>query len=387
MNRDALKARAQAWLARFRQHAERLEQQVDARLFRAASQAEDETFFLPNFCRGWIVFNGMLGAELLAIVISLVMPRDLLSPSAGKDFLLVSVFVQWVMLTGTAALCYTRKYLNTLPNVRALGAAFLILLLATFVVSELAIWLLWAIGQLKTARPDWYGDFHVLTLTISAIANGLLLRYFLSRHELRQRVLSESRAKLAALQSRIRPHFVFNSLNIIASLTRTDPHKAEAAIEDMADLFRMMLSESESLVPIKSEIDVANQYLALEQLRLDNRLQVQWDVGKFPRTAVVPVLTLQPLLENAIRHGIENLASGGTVEARLWEENDRIYIRVSNPLPPARARKTAEAPGQGLENIRERFRSHYGDAARLETSEQNGQFVVNVVLPIRGADT
>jgi two-component system sensor histidine kinase AlgZ len=370
MNRDALKARAQAWLAQFRQHAERLEQQVDARLFRAASQAEDETFFLPNFCRGWVVFNGMLGAELLAIVITLVMPRDLLSPSAGKDFLLVSVF----------------KVLNKLPNVRALGAAFLILLLATFVVSELAIWLLWAIGQVKTARPDWYGDFHLLTLTISAIANGLLLRYFLSRHELRQRVLSESRAKLAALQSRIRPHFVFNSLNIIASLTRTDPHKAEAAIEDMADLFRMMLSESESLVPIKSEIDVANQYLALEQLRLDNRLHVQWDVGKFPRTAVVPVLTLQPLLENAIRHGIENLASGGTVEARLWEENDRIYIRVSNPLPPPRTRKPTEAPGQGLENIRERFRSHYGDAARLETSEQNGQFVVNVVLPIRGAD-
>jgi two-component system sensor histidine kinase AlgZ len=372
------------WIARLRERAERIEASLNRRLSAAARSAEDEGGFLPNFCRGWVVFNAAIAAELLAVLVTLLMPRQILSASAGQDLLLVSVFVQWVALTGTAVLCLAHKALNRLPNIRALGAAFLLLLLSTFVVSELAVWLLWLLGQIKTARPDWYTDFHLLTLTVSAIANGLLLRYFLAKHELRQRVQSEARARMQALQSRIRPHFVFNTLNIIASLTRSDPKKAETAIEDMAELFRMMLSQDENLVPVKNEIDVANKYLALEQLRLDSRLQVQWDVGTFPRKAVMPVLTLQPLLENAIRHGIENLASGGTVEARLWENADRIHIRVINPLPPPRARRTVLSPSEGLDTIRQRFRNQYGEAATLDTEEREGQFIVNVVLPTRG---
>jgi len=374
-----------SWITRLRERAEQFESRLNRRLFAAAISAEDDQSFLPNFCRGWVVFNAAIAAELLAILITLLMPRQILSASAGQDLLLVSVFVQWVALTGTAVLCLTRKPLSRLPNIRALGAAFLLLLLSTFVVSELTVWLLWALGQIKSPRPDWYADFHLLALTISAIANGLLLRYFLAKHELRQRMLSEARARMQALQSRIRPHFVFNTLNIIASLTRSDPKKAETAIEDMAELFRMMLSQDENLVPVRNEIEVANKYLALEQLRLDNRLQVQWDIGKFPRKAVMPVLTLQPLLENAIRNGIENLASGGTVEARLWEDGDRIHIRVSNPLPP-RGKRTLPAPSEGLDTIRQRFRNQYGEAATLETEERDGQLMVNVVLPTRGEE-
>jgi len=374
-----------SWITRLRERAEQFESRLNRRLFAAAISAEDDQSFLPNFCRGWVVFNAAIAAELLAILITLLMPRQILSASAGQDLLLVSVFVQWVALTGTAVLCLTRKPLSRLPNIRALGAAFLLLLLSTFVVSELTVWLLWALGQIKSPRPDWYADFHLLALTISAIANGLLLRYFLAKHELRQRMLSEARARMQALQSRIRPHFVFNTLNIIASLTRSDPKKAETAIEDMAELFRMMLSQDENLVPVRNEIEVANKYLALEQLRLDNRLQVQWDVGKFPRKAVMPVLTLQPLLENAIRNGIENLASGGTVEARLWEDGDRIHIRVINPLPP-RGKRSLPAPSEGLDTIRQRFRNQYGEAATLETEERDGQLMVNVVLPTRGEE-
>lgn len=352
----------------------------------SAPQAPEaqKTEFLPNFCSGEVVFNVVVVAEMLAIVINLIVPRNFLSPTVLQDLLLISIFIQWVALAGTAALCYTRKYLNRLPKLRALGAAYLLLLLITFVVSECTIWLLWALGRLSSARPAWYADFHILNLTISAIINGLLLRLFLAKHELTQRTLSEARAKLEALQSRIRPHFVFNSMNIIASLTRSAPEKAEAAIEDMADLFRMMLSQDEMLVPVKNEIDVAKKYLALEALRLDNRLAVNWDIGKFPRKAVMPVLTLQPLLENAIRHGIEELPAGGTVDARLWEENDRIFIRVTNPLPRTRSKQAKSTPGQSLENIRQRFKSHYGEQATLASAEENGLFTVTVVLPTRG---
>ena len=340
--------------------------------------------FLPNFCTGEVVFNVVVVAEMLAIVINLVIPRNFLSPTVLQDLLLISIFIQWVALAGTAVLCYTRKYLNRLPNLRALGAAYLLLLLTTLVVSECVVWLLWALGRVNSARPAWYADFHILNLTISAIINGLLLRLFLAKHELQSRTLSETRARLQALQSRIRPHFVFNSLNIIASLTRSDPEKAEAAIEDMADLFRMMLSQDEMLVPVKNEIDVARKYLALEQLRLDNRLTVNWDIGTFPRKAVMPVLTLQPLLENAIRHGIEELPAGGSIDARLWEENDRIHIQVANPLPKTKSKQAKSTPGQSLDNIRQRFQSHYGEQASLVSSQENGLFTVTVVLPIRG---
>jgi two-component system sensor histidine kinase AlgZ len=344
----------------------------------------EKTEFLPNFCTGEVVFNVVVVAEMLAVVINLIVPRNFLSPTALQDLLLISIFIQWVALAGTAVLCYTRKYLNRLPNLRALGAAYLLLLLTTFVVSECVIWLLWALGRLTSARPVWYADFHIINLTISAIINGLLLRLFLAKHELQSRTLSEARARLQALQSRIRPHFVFNSMNIIASLTRSAPEKAEAAIEDMADLFRMMLSQDEMLVPVKNEIDVAKKYLALEALRLDNRLTVNWDIGKFPRKAVMPVLTLQPLLENAIRHGIEELPAGGTVDVRLWEDSDRIHIRVTNPLPKTRPKKAKSTPGQSLANIRQRFQSHYGEQAALTSAEDNGLFTVTVVLPIRG---
>ena len=358
---------------------------VKQRLLPATEVAPGEKAeFLPDFCTGEVVFNVVVVAEMLAIVINLIIPRNFLSDTALQDLLLISIFIQWVALAGTAVLCYTRKYLNRLPNLRALGAAYLLLLLTTFVVSECVVWLLWAMGRLNTARPAWYADFHILNLTISAIINGLLLRLFLAKHELQSRTLSEARAKLQALQSRIRPHFVFNSMNIIASLTRSAPEKAEAAIEDMADLFRMMLSQDEMLVPVKNEINVAKKYLALEALRLDNRLTVNWDIGKFPRKSVMPVLTLQPLLENAIRHGIEELPAGGTIDMRLWEENDRIYIRVTNPLPKARPKQAKFPPGQSLDNIRQRFQSHYGEQASLTSSEENGLFTVTVVLPIRG---
>jgi two-component system, LytTR family, sensor histidine kinase AlgZ len=313
-----------------------------------------------------------------------VMPGKMISDSTIGDLFYISLFIQWIALTGTAILCFIRRQLIKLPKIRALIVSYLILLTTTFVVTELAILILWLTGKMTLLRPDWYYDLHILNLTISAIINGLMLRYFLAKHELKKRTLSEAQARLEALQSRIRPHFVFNSLNIIASLTRSEPKKAETAIEDMADLFRMMLSEDESMVPMKNEIDTAEKYLALERLRLDDRLQINWDIGKFPRKAIMPVLTLQPLLENAIRHGIEALPSGGTINVKLWEENDKINIYVDNPLPTRKSKDRESSRNMSLTNIRQRFQSYYGDAAKLEVGEKDNLFVVNMELPVRG---
>ena len=373
------------------------------RLFAPApATTADDTHFLPNFCRGNAIGGIVLIAELLAIVITLVTRR--ISENLFQDLLLVSLFVQWIALSGAATLCAARRFLDRLPNSRALGFAYLLLLGVVLVVSEAAVWVMWLVGMVGSPRPEWYAYFHIQNFTVAAIINALALRYFLARHQLRQRTLSEARAKIEVLRSRIRPHFLFNTMNIIASLIRSAPDKAETAVVDMADLFRTMLADSENLVPVGNEVAIAKKYLDIEMLRLDNRLRVDWHVGKFPRKAVMPILILQPLLENAIQHGIEPIPTGGTIDVQLREENDIIHILVTNPLPRARSKPpmgTRRGPRdmdvasaasaatplpseRALDNLRLRLESHYGQAARIEIVQEPERFSVAVEIPIRG---
>lgn len=351
-----------------------------------AAPAEAETHFLPNFCGGRAIGGIVLIAELLAIVITLVTRR--ISTNLFQDLLLVSLFVQWIALSGAATLCIARRFLDSLPSSRALGFAYLLLLGVVLVVSEAAVWVLWLAGTVSTPRPEWYAYFHIQNFAVAAIIDALALRYFLARHQLRQRTLSEARAKIEVLRSRIRPHFLFNTMNIIASLIRSAPDKAETAVVDMADLFRTMLGDSENLVPVSNEIAIAKKYLDIETLRLDNRLRVDWHVGKFPRKAVIPVLVLQPLLENAIQHGIEPIPTGGVISVQLREENDIIHILVTNPLPRLRSKSTVTPlPSEHtLDNLRLRLESHYGDAARFEITQEPERFSVAVEIPIRGGN-
>lgn len=356
------------------------------RLFSPTPVSEvDETHFLPNFCRGRAIGGVVLIAEMLAIVITLITRR--ISENLFQDLLLVSLFVQWIALSSAVVLCAARRFLNRLPNPRALGFAYLLLLVVVLAVSEAAVWVLWLTGAAGSPRPDWYAYFHIQNFTVAAIIDALALRYFMARHQLRQRSLSEAHARLEVLRSRIRPHFLFNTMNIIASLIRSAPNKAEAAIEDMADLLRTMLGENENLVPVNNEIAIARKYLDIETLRLDSRLQVDWDIGKFPRKAIMPVLTLQPLLENAIHHGIEPNPVGGVISVRLREENDTLHITVVNPLPRTKSKSPAAPSGdRTLENLRQRLESHYGPAAQLEIKEDRDRFTATVSIPIRGGN-
>ncbi len=353
-------------------------------IYPAQTPEREAAGFLPNFCSGPMLINVVVIAQMMALVITLVARR--ISVNIFQDLLIISLFVQWIALSEATTLCGLRSWINRLPRTTAIAVTYGVLLLVSVIVTELAVWVLYGIGRLPTPRPEWYAYFHVQNLSISVVVNALALRYLLGVHELQQRTASEERARMQALKSRIRPHFVFNSLNIIASLTRSSPAKAEHAIEDMADLFRMMLSETENLVPVLNEVNIAHKYIDLEQLRLDARLNVEWDIGKFPRKANIPVLTLQPLLENAIRHGIEPIPEGGTIRVRLWEENDSIYIKVTNPKPERKPRSGATTEGQDLSELRSRLQTHYGDAAKLTRANHDGMFEVEVILPVRGGN-
>ena len=226
-------------------------------------------------------------------------------------------------------------------------------------------------------------------------ATALLLAYFALRARAMRPAAAE--ARFAALSARIRPHFLFNSLNAVLSLIRSDPRRAESALESVAELFRVLMRDPRKLVPLSEEIAFCRQYLDLERLRLgEERLRVSWEINAVPEDALVPPLMLQPLLENAVYHGIEPADDGGELHIRFAHGDDGIVIELDNPLPVGRAggsddaaptseRRRAARGGNhmALANIRERLDLHFDLDARLETRSENGRYRVRIVLPYR----
>ena len=347
-----------------------------------SASAADDPYFLPNFCHARMVASVALVAQLLAFVITLITRR--VFANVFVDLVMISIFVQWVALASVGVLCVSRRHLRRLPDRSALLLVYAMLLAVTLIVGEIGLWTAAAVGLIGSVRPEWYGYFHVQNFFVSAIANALVLRYFLAKHELRQRTASEARARIQALQAKVRPTFLFNTMNVIAALTRSAPQQAEAAIEDMADIVRVMLADAPNLVPVRNEIEVSKKYLSLETLRLEGRLKSEWDVGKLPRTAVMPMLSLQPLLESAIFFGIEPATIGGTIKIRLWEQDERILVQIATPLPPAGAARAHKEQNAALENFRQRLDSYYGDAAHMEVIRDNLQYRIEVDFPARG---
>lgn len=218
-------------------------------------------------------------------------------------------------------------------------------------------------------------------LTAAAVlAVALLLGYLDWRHHRLSPALVQ--ARLQALQSRMRPHFLFNSLNSVLALMRRDPARAEAMLEDLAELYRALLAEPRVCVPLADELALARTYLAVEQVRLGPRLRQSWVVDAAPVDARLPPLTVQPLVENAVRHGVEPRPDGACVTVEAFRDDDHLVLFVRNPLPPPGA--VTRGHGLALANLRERLELLYGGAARLHTYESEGEFVAQVRVPLRG---
>jgi two-component system sensor histidine kinase AlgZ len=214
-------------------------------------------------------------------------------------------------------------------------------------------------------------------LLIVALTTGMLLVYF----DLRGRALSPAlaEARLQALQARIRPHFLFNSINAVLSLVRQEPRRAEAALEDLAGLFRALMADNRELTPVSHEIELCRQYLDLEQLRLGDRLRVEWHVENMPPDALVPPLALQPLLENAVYHGIEPAETPGVVSINIYGARDRLHVVLRNPYRPDGDHHAGNK--MALANIRERLQLHFDVAAELTTRVGENTYEVRMVMP------
>ena len=212
---------------------------------------------------------------------------------------------------------------------------------------------------------------------LAGIVTGIVLYYFYLQERAYSPAIAE--ARLQALQARIRPHFLFNSINAVLSLINSQPKRAETALEDMSDLFRVLMSENRDLVPIAQEIALCQQYLDLEKLRLEDRLKITWQINDMPSEAMIPPLILQPLLENAVYHGIEPMPEGGEIIVKIYAKVKELHVSISNPYAPQNDHHSGNK--MALKNIKERLKLHFDLESSLKAEAKNSRYEVHIRIP------
>lgn len=345
---------------------------------RSDKETGGRPFFLPDLCTPIMVFGIVLVAELVAIIMSLARYHTINGfwTDLGKS----SLFLLWIGLGTALVLCQARPYLARMSVPAATAICLGLILATTALVSEATFWAghFSGAGQLFATS---HAEFVLRNLFASLIVGAMLLRYLYVSSQWKRNVEMEARSRIEALQARIRPHFLFNSMNTIAALTRSSPETAESAVEDLADLFRASLRENRTQIPLREELDVARLYQRIEELRLGERLKVVWEIDKLPMNLLVPSLIIQPLLENAIYHGIEPRADGGTVSIRGDIEGRRVHLCVTNPLPPELPPARRRGNRMALTNISERLELAFHGRASLEVEKSAEEHSVTLIFP------
>ena len=331
---------------------------------------------LPDFCRLPRI-AAVCGITQLAVILLFLSPLGVY-PASLTSFLAASAFAQWLALASALLLCKAGPVLSRFssPLSYALAATL------SGMLSALAAWLVYVLDrefQYRALQHLHPAQFCLGTALMMALLSAVMLRYFYVRDQWRDQVRANAKASLQALQARINPHFLFNSMNTIAALVRRDPHTAESAIEDLSDLFRAALGDENAEATLAEELQIARQYLAIEQLRLGTRLRLDWQLAAdLPMQIRMPRLTLQPLFENAVIHGIAGLPEGGEIEVVAKAADGRVQLTISNPLPPG---NPTVGHGHALDSIRRRLALYYGAPASLTETTDNGRFSIQLGIP------
>lgn len=345
----------------------------------AAEDNKDD--YLPDFCTSRAALAIVLIVELTAFVLALAgWNREL---GFWINLSRLSLLLIWIGLVSAALLCWLSRWLRKLS---AAQISVAVLVIIPGVVGCMCA-LSWAAGRTAFAQdlgiepmfPSELWGFVLRNMAIGLVITALALRYFYVAHEWQRNVEMQARARVHALQARIRPHFLFNSMNTIASLTRSDPAQAEQAVQDLADLFRANLSEKRNTITLEQELEVARIYQRIEELRLGNRLGVVWNISELPMQAIVPGLLLQPLLENAIYHGVEPQPGGGIVTVSGELSGGLVTIVVRNPV--GQRQNTREGNQLALANIRERLSLMYGERALVKAGRFDHEYIVTLRFP------
>lgn len=303
----------------------------------------------------------------------------------GTDTL-VQWLAQLALLTGGAlpatlawllAACSLKTLLQRRSTSGQLAAGVLLGMLAGLCACAM----LTVVGM--AVQPPWLASGASGALLAALLVVALVLRA-------RGRTPAATTARLTELQSRIRPHFLFNTLNSAIALVREEPARAESLLEDLSDLFRHALIEQGEAVTLAQEIQLAQRYLAIEQVRFGDRLQVQWQLDARASQAQLPPLLLQPLVENAVKHGVEPSARGGKLRVQTELRGSRVVVRITNTLPtekPGAAGSPSQGHGIALANVRARLALLHDMQCDFSAGVQEGLYQVRITLPAPRATT
>lgn len=337
-----------------------------------SSARRDETaaptprLLVPDGCNIGVVLRVVVGVN---VVVALAVLASYARWSVAVDrFIELAAVIELALLMTLLAWCAARRFLPRLPVTAQRLVAWLLPVASTGV----ALWLTGPVGPDLSAGPPW--SAFVVALSVGVAAQ----HYF----ELRARAFSPAvtEARFQALQSRIRPHFFFNSLNAVIAVVRSDPQRAERMLEAVAELFRAVMGDVRRLVPLEQELDLCRQYVEIEQTRLGDRLQIDWDIGAVHPRARVPQLLLQPVIENAVRYGAERHAGECRIVVRIRQVGFRLEMFVSNPM--AKDPLQREGNQIGLANIRGRLALIYDLEGQLDTRVRHDRFELTMSIPV-----
>ncbi len=335
--------------------------------------------FLPTLCTSKSLLRLALAAVVLSIVLALAVAKSF--SGFFNQLGMILVFILTVTLITAAITCLLSRSLQHKAILTSSIIITLTALFLTLLLSLLGIYLRHSNEVLQITESDIL--FIIRNLIIAALITLLTLRYFYIQEQWQESIKADSAARYSALQSRMRPHFLFNSLNTIAQLTTVNPERAEDAILDLADIFRSTL-DTRDRVSLGEELDVTTRYLRMEGLRLGKRrLTVVWDMDRntLPFDMPVPPLLLQPLVENAIYHGIQPRKDGGTLGISLYDAGNHLVVSVSNPIPPSGTNSHQKGNHIAQENLKNRLKIAYGERANLKITKATEQYRVSFTIP------
>ena len=334
---------------------------------------------LPDFCTNQTVLTAMLIGELLAIVLTTSTGHWNLNSIAYLAY--ASLFIQWIALTDIAVLCWGKRLFARLTPVKMMAAVYISLQLVTLFISEIGYQVVIYANILVGAEEQFHLRLIISNLIISGIITAVAMRYFYLQHQSVQRLNAQTQSKIEALQARIRPHFLFNSMNTIANLIHVDPDKAEDAVLDLSELFRSSLGKHD-YVSLREEIQITQRYVNIESLRLGERLKVMWQVPRILPSLQMPALMLQPLVENAIYHGIEPIREGGVIDVIIDVEEEQVRISINNPVPQQIQEGRRKGNQIALSNIKQRLALSYGENSSMQISHTDQQHAVVLLIPL-----
>lgn len=335
-------------------------------------KAQSVGVYPPSFCSWRLLFAVMVITEVSVVLLGMGRAGF----PAWQWMGLTTLYAQWLALFCASGLCVTSGWTGRLTPRGAWIGSWLIAVILSVAFSYAA----WLVAGFSGNQPDQTAGLFVFkSVLLVGLDAVVFFRYLWIRRKWRAEHVAQSEARVQALQARIRPHFLFNSLNTVASLIPVDPQNAEAAILDLADIFRGSMRQADRPIRLFDELKLARQYLEMEKRRLGDRLKIEWRVAELPPGASVLPLMLQPLLENAVGHGVQSHPEGGKIDVYGRSEGDQVVVTIVNPVA-APGSKTG-GHGIALENIRERLELAFGPRASLLTNQDAEKFYTVLSVP------